>query len=170
VSKTRIYELARALGLESKVVLARVQELGIEAKTASSGLDEDEVGLVQLSYQEKSAAEATPAVEDATPAVEEATPAVEDAPAAAEEATATAAAEEPSTDTEAVPPAHGEPELLEVPYGVTVAELATLMRRPTGALVKAVMAMGEMAAAAQPVPEHILSPLTEAFGFLVTVA
>ena len=57
-----------------------------------------------------------------------------------------------------------------MPHGVTVAELATLMRRPTGALVKAIMAMGEMAAAAQPVPEEILYPLTEAFGFSVTVA
>ncbi|MBU1226463.1 MAG: translation initiation factor IF-2 N-terminal domain-containing protein, partial [Actinobacteria bacterium] len=34
----RIYELARDLGLESKGVLARALELGIEAKTASSGL------------------------------------------------------------------------------------------------------------------------------------
>jgi translation initiation factor IF-2 len=39
VAKQRVYELARDLDLESKVVLARAQELGIDVKTASSGLD-----------------------------------------------------------------------------------------------------------------------------------
>ena len=41
VAKQRVYELARELGLESKEVLARALELGLEVKTASSGLDED---------------------------------------------------------------------------------------------------------------------------------
>jgi len=162
VSKTRIYELARDLDLESKEVLTRAQELGLEVKTASSGLDEDEAELVRLSYQEQeseaSVAEAPDApVEDAgEPAEEEPEPEGDEPPG-----------DEPA---EGEPVFSGELELLEVPYGVTVADLATLMRRPTGALVKAIMAMGEMAAAAQPVPEEILGPLTEAFGFLVTVA
>ena len=55
VTKTRIYELARDLELESKEVLARAQELGLEVKTASSGLDDDEAGLVRLSFQDDSA-------------------------------------------------------------------------------------------------------------------
>ena len=38
----RVYELARDMGLDSKEVLARAQELGIEVKTASSGLAEDD--------------------------------------------------------------------------------------------------------------------------------
>ncbi len=54
MAKTRIYELARELGLESKDVLARAQELGLEVKTASSSVDEDEAGLLKLSYQEES--------------------------------------------------------------------------------------------------------------------
>jgi translation initiation factor IF-2 len=41
----RVYELARELGLESKDVLERAQELGIEVKTASSGLDDDSEAL-----------------------------------------------------------------------------------------------------------------------------
>ena len=57
MAKTRIYELARTLDIESKDVLARAQELGLEVKTASSGLDEDEAELVRLSYQEDAAAE-----------------------------------------------------------------------------------------------------------------
>jgi len=161
VAKTRIYELARSLDLESKDVLARAQDLGLEVKTASSGLDEEEAELLRLSYQEE-AAEPDPA--KAPPDAGEAETDQPHAPVA----------EEPETDDgpaeEAEPAREGELELLEVPHGVTVADLATLMRRPTGALVKAIMAMGEMAAAAQPVPEDIIGPLTEAFGFLVTVA
>ncbi|NNL98125.1 MAG: hypothetical protein HKO63_07965, partial [Acidimicrobiia bacterium] len=64
MSKTRIYELARDLDLESKEVLTRAQELGLEVKTASSGLDEDEAELVRLSYQDDSAAETPPAEDD----------------------------------------------------------------------------------------------------------
>ncbi|MGB5732332.1 MAG: translation initiation factor IF-2 N-terminal domain-containing protein, partial [Acidimicrobiia bacterium] len=55
MAKQRVYELARDLGLESKDVLARAQELGIEVKTASSGLDEDAAALVRLSYEETAA-------------------------------------------------------------------------------------------------------------------
>ena len=50
MAKVRVYELARDLGLESKDVLERAQELGLEVKTASSGLDEDGVALVRMSY------------------------------------------------------------------------------------------------------------------------
>ena len=165
MSKTRIYELARDLDLESKEVLTRAQELGLEVKTASSGLDEDEAELVRLSYQDDSAAETPPAEDDDAGADDASAPEETEEPAA--EAEDTGVDEEPAADEDRS--ASGGLEPLDVPYGVTVAELATLMRRPTGALVKAIMAMGEMAAAAQPVPEHILHPLTEAFGFLITV-
>ncbi|NNC91386.1 MAG: translation initiation factor IF-2 [Acidimicrobiia bacterium] len=161
MSKTRIYELARELDLESKEVLARAIELGLEVKTASSGLDEDEAGLVRLSYTDESAD--SPAAEADEPTAEDAVETEEEeSPAGVEDA-------EEATGTEGARRFEGDLELLEVPHNVTVAELATLMRRPTGALVKAIMAMGEMAAAAQAVPHHILSPLTEAFGFLVVV-
>ncbi len=159
MAKTRIYELARELGFESKDVLARAQELGLEVKTASSSVDEDEAGLLKLSYQEESGDQPAEAATEEPKEVE----AEVDIDKAEEEPEATG-------EDDVFPVADGELELLEVPHGVTVADLATLIRRPTGALVKAIMAMGEMAAAAQAVPEEILGPLTEAFGFLVTVA
>ena len=56
MSKTRIYEIARELDLESKAVLARAQELGLEVKTASSGVDAEEAELLRLSYQDETAA------------------------------------------------------------------------------------------------------------------
>ena len=66
VAKQRVYELARDLGMESKDVLARAQELGLHVKTASSGLDEDGVALVRLSYEDEgSAGETSPPAEAA---------------------------------------------------------------------------------------------------------
>ncbi|HLF44648.1 MAG TPA: translation initiation factor IF-2 [Acidimicrobiia bacterium] len=44
----RVYELARDLGVDSKVVLEQAQALGLDVKTASSGLDEDAAELLRL--------------------------------------------------------------------------------------------------------------------------
>ncbi len=156
MAKTRIYEFARELDLESKEVLERAQELGIEVKTASSGLDEDELGLVRLSYQEETAESGT---DEGTPGAEE--EAAEDD--AAEEDTA------PEADGEG--PAGGDGlTLIEVPHDVTVADLAEAMDKSVGPVVKALVAMGEMAAGPQPVPVNALDPLAEQFGYLVTVS
>ena len=50
MAKVRVYELARDLGQDSKDVLERARELGIEVKTASSGLDEESANLVRTSF------------------------------------------------------------------------------------------------------------------------
>ena len=67
MAKQRVYELARDLGLESKEVLARAQELGIEVKTASSGLDEDAAALVRLSFDETAEDSRKPPVPEPKP-------------------------------------------------------------------------------------------------------
>ena len=46
----RIYELARELGVDSKEVLAHALGLGLEVKTASSGVDEYSVELLRLAF------------------------------------------------------------------------------------------------------------------------
>jgi translation initiation factor IF-2 len=46
----RIYELARELGVESKEVLSHAQELGLEVKTASSGVDDETADLLRLAF------------------------------------------------------------------------------------------------------------------------
>ena len=52
MAKTRVYELARDLGIDSKDVLEQALELGLEVKTASSGLDDAEVELVTLALND----------------------------------------------------------------------------------------------------------------------
>ena len=46
----RVYELARELGVDSKEVLAQAGELGLELKTASSGLDTESAELLRLAF------------------------------------------------------------------------------------------------------------------------
>ncbi len=45
MSKTRVYELAKTLEISNKELLVKLKEIGIEAKSHTSGLDEDAVNL-----------------------------------------------------------------------------------------------------------------------------
>jgi translation initiation factor IF-2 len=101
VAKVRIYEIARELDLESKVVLERAQELGYEVKTASSSVEEAEIetlkaalGVVEVSETP----EEPPAPEPETPQAE-AAPA--DAPAVEPVATTPVPGADPGADVDA---------------------------------------------------------------------
>jgi translation initiation factor IF-2 len=163
MAKQRVYELARDLGVDSKEVLARAQERGIAVKTASSGLAEDDVAMVRLSYEEETApaAEAEPQPAPAEPDEQP----VEEAALPVEEPTA---AEEPADDDDA-PPAPGSRGTLEVERGITVMEFADEISRGVGTVVKSLLEMGEMVSAQGPVPPDALELLGEQFGYTVVV-
>jgi translation initiation factor IF-2 len=149
----RVYELARELGVESKEVLDRAGELGIEVKTASSGLDEDSAALIRLSYDEERSVTESPVeapVEDT----------VEAAPAEVEE---------PEPDAE--PGENEEPRrrFLRVPEGVTVSEFAEMARRPIGLIVKLLIERGQMAGASQPIPPEHLEAVAGQMGYDIEV-
>jgi len=57
----RVYELAKDLGIDSKELLLQAHDLGIEVKTASSGLDDESAELLRLAVagDEPEVAEAT---------------------------------------------------------------------------------------------------------------
>ena len=59
MAKKRIHQLAKELDVASADILFKAKELGIQVKTASSGLTEDEEELVKLSYKEDSILEET---------------------------------------------------------------------------------------------------------------
>ena len=59
MAKKRIHQLAKELDVASADILFKAKELGIQVKTASSGLTEDEEELVKLSYKEDSIFEET---------------------------------------------------------------------------------------------------------------
>ena len=53
MAKKRIHQLAKELEVASADILHKAQELGIEVKTASSGLTPEEEELVKLSFEEE---------------------------------------------------------------------------------------------------------------------
>jgi translation initiation factor IF-2 len=165
----RIYELARDLGLESKEVLARAQELGIEVKTASSGLDEDSEALLRLSYEEEAAPPAAeepgeiPAPIEASEPSEAPEPEATEAPEPEEEAEEPAAAPEPEDDDQP------RRRTLTVTEGITIKEFADVSRRPVGLIVRTLIEWGEMAGAGQPVPVNQIERLADFLGYDVVV-
>jgi translation initiation factor IF-2 len=135
VAKLRVYELARQLGVESKDLMERATELGVEVKTASSGLGEDEAELLRLSYAEPSDGEAVPA---------------------------SGPSPEPEPEVAPVPI---EEETVQFRPGVTVGEFAEAVGESPAAVVKALMEMGEMISISQAIPTEALGLLTEHFEY-----
>ena len=170
----RVYELARELGLESKEVLARAQDLGVEVSTASSGLDDDSAELVRLSYQEEQEEAVTE-----EPATAEA-PAEPEAPAA-EESSEEESSEEEDDEAESDEAESdededgddGEPQqyrrTLTVTEGITVSEFADVARRPVGLIVRTLVEWGEPSGAGQPIPTDKMERLADFLGYDVVV-
>ncbi len=184
MAKQRVYEVARELGLESKDVLARAQELGIAVKTA-----EDAIALVRLSYEDDgasagTAAEVEPAAEEPVaeaPVAEAPVPEVAEEPVAEEpvaEEPVPEVTEEPAPAPEQAPgaepgapidePAAGE-RILTVDAGITAHDFARLVGVRTGDIVKQLLAMGEMVPGGGTIPIDAIEPLSKAFGYAVLV-
>lgn len=164
LGKTRVYELARDLGLESKDVLARAQELGVEVKTASSGLDDDAAALVRLSY-EQPGDDPGLTVDDVGATEEASVEAVTEEEAGHE----TEEAPEPVADTPGVPEDDEEKVLLVEP-GITVHDLAKLLKIRTAEIVKTLMSMGEMVPGGGEIPVDTIEPLGRELGWEILVA
>ncbi len=153
MAKQRVYELARELGLESKDVLARAQELGYDVKTASSGLEEDQAAVVAKSFEAAAEPEAEPEGEPA---------AVPEAP----EAEAEAPAEEAEAEIPEIPE---EERVLLVEPGLTTHELARMIKIRTAEIVRELMEMGEMVPAGGEIPVGAIEPLGKRFGYELLV-
>ena len=70
MAKMRVYELAKELGIESADVLSAAADLGFETKSASSGLDDEQVGKIKEKLGGKSSKKAK-APKEEKPAKEE---------------------------------------------------------------------------------------------------
>lgn len=161
MAKTRVYELARDLGIDSKDVLARAQELDIEVKTVSSGMDEDSMALVRMSFDDTT--EATDDTEAEVPIVdvEDEVSEVVEEPEAAPEQPAAGGAEASEPEEEKV---------LLVEPGVTVHDLARMLKIRTAEIVKTLMFMGEMVPGGGEIPIDAIEPLGRELGWEILVA
>ena len=181
MAKVRVYELARELSLESKDVLERAQELGLEVKTASSGLDEESAELVKLALTEASPASngATdtpvadepvaeePIVDDAVSDADAADAAdgadTEDGPGAAEETEAAAPGDDAASEQAA------DEHVLVLEQGVTAHEFGRMVGQRTSDIVRTLMEMGEMVPGGGEIPVGALPELGRRFGYEVLV-
>ena len=93
MSKVRLYEIAKELGKESKEVVARAKELGLDVKSHSSSVEADAGERIKSSFTKKAAApQATAEKPAAAQPSPQKTPAKEAAPVKAEQTEAKAAA------------------------------------------------------------------------------
>jgi translation initiation factor IF-2 len=173
VAKTRVYELARELGMDSKVVLARAQELEIEVKTASSGLEDDAVARVKLSF-EGATQDTGQATEAKTPEAPEAEPAQEAAvEVQADPEPEPAAVDDIEADGDIEAEAEGDDadeKVLLVEPGITVHDLARMIQIRTAEIVKTLMFMGEMVPGGGEIPVDAIEPLGRELGWEFLVA
>ena len=137
----RVYELARDLGVDSKLVLEQAQTLGLDVKTASSGLDDESAELLRLAMagDEPSAPAPPQAVEPETKTEVE--------------------AEE--TDTQVG--------LASLKEGASVAEFAESLGVPSSEIVKTLLLRGMPVGAGQPMPPELMEEIAESYGFMVDV-
>ncbi|MGB7861514.1 MAG: translation initiation factor IF-2 [Acidimicrobiia bacterium] len=168
----RVYELARDLGLDSKEVLAHAQDLGIEVKTASSGLSDESADLLRLALapqEESSASSPEPVAEE--PTSEEVTPTAESVGLPVVESEEVSVSE---IEVEQSPGSDGEPPSVEVQItsvfeGASVAEFADAIGQPAAEIVKALLTKGVPAGAGQTMPPEMIDVVGEEFGFIVEV-
>jgi translation initiation factor IF-2 len=161
--------LARDLGLESKDVLERAQELGIEVNTASSGLDEDGVALVRMSYEKETKTPTEP--QDDGVATDTVT---EVAEAEVEEAVEEVIEDESDVEEDEVAQEEAgddsEEKVLLVEPGITVHDLARMVKIRTAEILQTLMFMGEMVPGTGEIPIHAIEPLGRELGWELLVA
>lgn len=92
MSKVRLYEIAKELGKESKEVVARAKELGLDVKSHSSSVEADAGERIKSSFKKAAAPQATAEKPAAAQPSPQKTPAKEAAPVKAEQTEAKAAA------------------------------------------------------------------------------
>ncbi len=158
----RVYELARDLGLESKDVLDQAKELGLEVKTASSGLDDEGVALIKkaMSSSEAAAVEVIAAAAPETETAPEPEVIVETKPEAEPEVGA-----EPELESGS----DVEIEIATIKQGASVADFAEAISQPAGEVVKELLELGIPAGANHEMPPGLIDEMAEKFGYIIEI-
>ena len=149
----------------------RALELGLEVKTASSGVDEDGAALIRLSYQE--GGEAAPTAPVAEPEAEAPADQPEPEPEVAEAAPEADEAVETEVEVEGEEAVEGEDgdgrRLVVVQQGITAHEFGRIVGVRTGDVVRQLMAMGEIVPGGGTIPFDAIEALGDFFDIDVLV-
>ena len=133
MAKKRIHQIAKELDVASADIVFLANELGIEVKTASSGLTPEEEELVLLAFNEQNVTEDS-TTDDTVGIIEET-----DNTDSETQETQTDEKDDQQTDTESV-----DIQIIEVPSGCTPEELSSIINIDATQIVGDLMSLGIM--------------------------
>ena len=140
MAKKRIHQLAKELDVASADILFKAKELGIQVKTASSGLTEDEEELVKLSYKEDSILEKTETEVEEVKEIEE-------------------VSNEKNEDTKDI-------NIVEVTEGSTPEDLSIIIEKDSTEIVSDLMSLGIMQSITSSLSNEEIEKLLETYNII----
>jgi len=150
MSKVRVYVLAKELNIASADILFYANDLGIQVKTASSGLSEDEVGLIKLELESKM---------EVNQITEESEESVTIQKKDKEEVTTKSKDEEPAENIE----------IIELDEKSTPLDIARLLEKDSTKVVEDLLKMGLLTSIESPLKNQDIEKLLESYGYIVDI-
>ena len=148
--KVRVYVLAKELNIASADILFYANDLGIQVKTASSGLSEDEVELIKLELESKV---------EVNQITEESEESVTIQKKDKEEVTTKSKDEEPAENIE----------IIELDEKSTPLDIARLLEKDSTKVVEDLLKMGLLASIESPLKNQDIEKLLESYGYIVDI-
>ena len=155
MAKKRIHQIAKELDVASADIVFLANELGIEVKTASSGLTPEEEELVLLAFNEQNVTEDS-TTNDTVGIIEET-----DSTDSETQETQTDEKDDEQTDTESV-----DIQIIEVPSGCTPEELSSIINIDATQIVGDLMSLGIMQSMTSQLKDKEIETLLEKYDLM----
>ena len=155
MAKKRIHQIAKELDVASADIVFLANELGIEVKTASSGLTPEEEELVLLAFNEQNVTEDS-TIDDTVGIIEET-----DNTDSETQETQTDEKDDEQTDTESV-----DIQIIEVPSGCTPEELSSIINIDATQIVGDLMSLGIMQSMTSQLKDKEIETLLEKYDLM----
>ena len=155
MAKKRIHQIAKELDVASADIVFLANELGIEVKTASSGLTPEEEELVLLAFNEQNVTEDS-TTDDTVEIIEET-----DSTDSETQETYTDEKDDEQTDTESV-----DIQIIEVPSGCTPEELSSIINIDATQIVGDLMSLGIMQSMTSQLKDKEIETLLEKYDLM----
>ena len=155
MAKKRIHQIAKELDVASADIVFLANELGIEVKTASSGLTPEEEELVLLAFNEQNVTEDS-TTDDTVKIIEET-----DSTDSETQETQTDEKDDQQTDTESV-----DIQIVEVPSGCTPEELSSIINIDATQIVGDLMSLGIMQSMTSQLKDKEIETLLEKYDLM----
>ncbi len=164
----RVHELAKELGVPSKDIIAALEEMGIEGRTASSSVPEEAIPRLRASGgRAVPGAKPKRATVEAVPKPKKVRKAAAPAPAPPPvEPAPVVVAPEPPPPSPPAPSAETLP-VLKVQHGSSAQDLADKTSRSAVEVVKTLLQLGEMVTATQSLSDEAIELVSHDLGYAV---